>query len=55
MVCGVVLRRAKVVSKTWRSVEKRTRGGRVADAKDQRQGGNPLDGMVDVVRAVFDG
>ena len=48
MVCGVVLRRAKVRSMTWRSAESGTRGGRVADAKDQRQGGDPLDVMVDV-------
>ena len=29
-------------------------GGRVENAKEKRQGGNPLDVMVDVVRAVFD-
>ena len=48
MVCGVVLRRTKVRSMAWRSVESGTRGGRVADAKDQRQGGMTLDVMVDV-------
>ena len=34
-----VLRRAKVVSKTYRSVGKINRGGCIAEAKDKRQGG----------------
>jgi len=53
MVYRVEKRRAKVVSMTSRSVESGTRGGRVTDAKDQRQGDNLLDAMVDVVHTVF--
>ena len=51
--CGGVLRRAKAVSRTLWRIELTTRGGCVAAAKDQRQGGDPLDVMVAVFHAVF--